>query len=293
MSRPQVPWERLARTACLDKLLEKKGDADRPLKFAASYVCRLHQEERCRYGHDCHHMHVCREFFQTRGDETAGEGDTPAGVPPATCVVVPPEHAAPSVVRFMATPPRTEAPEAREVRRPPTHAPPVPESEAQPVLAAPSGRIPAVGPREGRSPSPKAAPGSPSHVPPPAIGAQPRGAGPVGASGVAVPRSAEGVPLQRVDVRSGTLDMEVVPPATLAALRPAQRSPAPQPDATWGQAYHVPFTEEARPTDIDTRDPNVVLACALYPETYRDSLQDLRSCDGRCHPVILVKMAYL
>eukprot|EP00994_Dinema_validum_P007293 NODE_590_length_1521_cov_59.614130_g434_i0.p1 GENE.NODE_590_length_1521_cov_59.614130_g434_i0~~NODE_590_length_1521_cov_59.614130_g434_i0.p1 ORF type:complete len:404 (-),score=64.28 NODE_590_length_1521_cov_59.614130_g434_i0:218-1429(-) len=58
-----IPWEKLARTACLDKLLEKKGDPAKPLRFFLSYVCRLHQNEKCRYGQDCHHIHLCREFW--------------------------------------------------------------------------------------------------------------------------------------------------------------------------------------------------------------------------------------
>ena len=64
-----VPWEKLARTACMDKMLEKKGDPSKPLKFGTSYVCRLHQDEKCRYGQDCHHMHVCREFWSKLVEE--------------------------------------------------------------------------------------------------------------------------------------------------------------------------------------------------------------------------------
>eukprot|EP00667_Euglena_gracilis_P006631 EG_transcript_6688 len=65
----RVPWERLARTACLDRLLEKKADSDRRIRFTMSHVCRLHQEQKCRFGHDCHHIHLCRSWWTSLDED--------------------------------------------------------------------------------------------------------------------------------------------------------------------------------------------------------------------------------
>lgn len=54
-----------ARTCALDSLLRVQGNSKVAIVLAASKVCRLQQEGRCKFGRDCKYIHVCRQsgFF--------------------------------------------------------------------------------------------------------------------------------------------------------------------------------------------------------------------------------------
>eukprot|EP00994_Dinema_validum_P005121 NODE_322_length_1893_cov_215.796638_g231_i0.p1 GENE.NODE_322_length_1893_cov_215.796638_g231_i0~~NODE_322_length_1893_cov_215.796638_g231_i0.p1 ORF type:complete len:388 (-),score=79.04 NODE_322_length_1893_cov_215.796638_g231_i0:667-1830(-) len=60
-----IASDRLARTGALETLL---GNSTGQVAFSATQVCRLHQEEKCRFGKDCKNIHVCRELWRTIGE---------------------------------------------------------------------------------------------------------------------------------------------------------------------------------------------------------------------------------
>eukprot|EP01012_Entosiphon_sulcatum_P049114 TRINITY_DN67708_c0_g1_i1.p1 TRINITY_DN67708_c0_g1~~TRINITY_DN67708_c0_g1_i1.p1 ORF type:complete len:738 (+),score=86.40 TRINITY_DN67708_c0_g1_i1:36-2216(+) len=58
-----VPKNRIARTFGLDLVMGTNYQPSQQLLFHQSKVCGLHQKKRCRYGRDCKHIHLCRDFW--------------------------------------------------------------------------------------------------------------------------------------------------------------------------------------------------------------------------------------
>jgi hypothetical protein len=54
-----LPARSFAMTQGLTALLASRGN----MTITLQRVCRLHQQNRCKYGRDCRHMHMCREAY--------------------------------------------------------------------------------------------------------------------------------------------------------------------------------------------------------------------------------------
>jgi hypothetical protein len=78
-----VPLKRFAATQGLSAILHSRhGGASATVQMQR--LCRLHQQNRCKYGRDCRHMHVCREVYN------AQLSSSPSTSPVPTAVATPP-----------------------------------------------------------------------------------------------------------------------------------------------------------------------------------------------------------
>eukprot|EP01063_Lacrimia_lanifica_P008813 TRINITY_DN1586_c0_g2_i1.p2 TRINITY_DN1586_c0_g2~~TRINITY_DN1586_c0_g2_i1.p2 ORF type:complete len:381 (+),score=111.58 TRINITY_DN1586_c0_g2_i1:47-1144(+) len=87
-----LPVECVARTAFFDRL-RRGGTATLTVKN----VCRLHQQDGCKFGHNCKNVHLCREIGRRVFGKPSGTGEKPVCVAPVPEPLLPAEECVPCV----------------------------------------------------------------------------------------------------------------------------------------------------------------------------------------------------